>query len=371
MNKTLLVLFGSGLFLLIGASSATAQLDDAGDIIQAAATEQGRQDANTLLQAYFEPIGSGFGTDLNTGWFNTAKAHSTFGFDLTVSASVARVPGADRSFDVRELNLNELEYIEEESSSPITPTAFGGDETNTTMGAYYTHPRTGEEELLFNFEMPRGTDVPYMPAPMVQASVGLIKGTDLSVRYVPPLSLGNDIELDIWGMGLKHEITEWLPGGDLIPVDISLQAGFTKLKSSIDFNVEPEQGPDVKNEFPDDTWNGQEAVLSANAFTINALVGKTLPFISVYGGVGYETSDLSISTPGSYPVTVPNEKYPEESQSKKIKKVDNPIGISYDNNNSFRGLVGTRVKLAIFNITASYTLSKYPVGQVGLGFSFR
>lgn len=371
MDKKLSTLIGFGLLLLIGASPVTAQLNNAGDIIQAAATEEGRQDANTLLQAYFEPVGSGFGTDLNTGWFNTAKPHSVLGFDLTVSASVARVPGADRSFDVQQLSLNELEYVEEESSSPVTPTAFGGDESNTTMGVYYTHPQTGEEELLFDFEMPRGTDVPYVPAPMVQASVGIIKGTDVSVRYVPPLSLGNDIDLDLWGMGLKHEITQWLPGGGLIPVDISLQAGFTKLNSSIAFDVEPEQGPDVKNDYPDDTWNGQKAALSTNAFTVNALVGKTLPFISVYGGIGYETSNLSISSPGSYPVTVPNENYPEEPQPKKIEKIDNPIDISYSDNNSFRGLVGTRIKLAIFNITASYTLSKYPVGQVGVGFSFR
>lgn len=359
---------------VISASPLQAQLDNAGDILKAAATEEGIQDANTLLRAYFEPIGRGFGTDLNTGWFNTAKTHGTLGFDLTVSASVARVPGADRSFDVTELNFNELEYIEEESDSPITPTAFGDGTSNTTMGIRYTytHPVTDqEEEFVEDFEMPGGTDIPYVPAPMVQASIGFIKSTDVSVRYVPPLSLGNDIKLDLWGVGLKHEITQWIPGGMLLPVNISLQAGFTKLNSSIAFDVEPEDGADVKNEHPDDTWEGQKAAMSSNAFTVNALVGKTLPFISFYGGVGYETSGLSINTPGSYPVTVPNEDFPDDPRPKEIKKVDNPIDISYDDNSSVRGLVGTRIKLAIFNITASYTLSKYPVGQVGIGFSFR
>lgn len=373
MNKKSLATSALGLLIImIGPVSAMAQLNDAGNIIRAAATEQGRQDANTLLKAYFEPVGSGFGADLNTGWFNTAKPHSILGFDITVSASVARVPGADRSFNVEELGLGELEYIEEQSSSPVTPTAFGSDESNTTMGAYYTNPQTGEEELAFDFEMPRGTDVPYVPAPMVQASVGLVKGTDVTVRYLPPLTLPNDINLDLWGLGLKHEITQWLPGGKLIPVNISLQSGFTNLNSSIAFNVDPEQGSDVENEYDPSTWDGQKAALSSNAFNINVLVGKTLPFISVYGGIGYETSSLSINTPGSYPVTVPNEDYPNNSdQPKKIEKIDNPIDISYSDNNSFRGLVGTRLKLAFFNITASYTLSKYPVGQVGVGFSFR
>ncbi|WP_372637320.1 DUF6588 family protein [Fodinibius sp.] len=375
MDKKLYTLIGFGLLLLIGTSPVTAQLNNAGDIIQAAATEEGRQDANTLLQAYFKPVGNGFGTDLNTGWFNTAKPHSVLGFDLTVSASVARVPGADRSFNVQELNLKELEYIEEESTSPVTPTAFGPGESNTTLGAYfsYTNPQTGEQQQeRVEFEMPGGTDVPYVPAPMVQASAGVIKGTDVTVRYVPPLDLPNDINLDLWGVGLKHDITQWLPGGKLIPVNISLQAGYTRLNSSIAFDVDPEQGSDVENNYDPSTWEGQKAAMRSNAFTINALVGKTLPFISFYGGIGYETSSLTIDTPGSYPVTVPNEDFPEQSgQPKKIEKIDNPIDISYSDNNSFRGLVGTRIKLAIFNITASYTLSKYPVGQVGVGFSFR
>lgn len=359
------------LLLLICVSPVMAQLDDAGDIIQAAVTEEGRQDANTLLKAYFLPFGKGIGSDLNAGWSNSAATHPTLGFDLTMSVNFARVPGGDQSFNVQELDLNELVYIEEKSSTPITPTAFGANQSNTTMGAYYTDPQTSEERVLLDFEMPRGTDVPYVPAPMIQANVGLIKSTEVSVRYVPPLTLGNDLKLDVWGMGVKHEITKWLPGGSLIPVNISLQAGFTKLNSSVAFNVEPEQGPDVKNEYPDETWDGQEAALSSNAFTVNALVGKTLPFVSFYGGVGYETSSLSLRTPGSYPATVPNEDYPGEPQSKEIEKVDNPVDISYDAHRSLRGLVGTQIKLFIFNINASYTLSKYSVGQVGVGFSFR
>lgn len=351
--------------LIIIATPLKAQLDNAGEILRA-----GQEDANTLLKEYFKPVGKGFGTDLNTGWFNTAKTHGTLGFDISINASVARVPGVDRSFDVRNIDLDELEYIE---GDPITPTAFGGDESGPTMGAYEDYdPTSPGEELVFDFEMPRGTGVPYVPAPMVQAGVGLIKGTDITARYVPPLSLPSDIKLNLWGVGIKHEITQWLPGGQLIPVDLSLQAGFTKLNSSVGFTVNPEEGADIENNYPDNTWNGQKAELSSDAFTINALIGKTLPFISVYGGFGYETSAVNLSTPGSYPITVPNEDYPEQSaQSKEVEKIDNPIDLSYSGNSSFRGLIGTRIKLAFFNITASYTLSKYPVGQVGVGFSFR
>src|SRR5699024_12482813 len=100
-------------------AQSVAQLGDAGAILRA-----GKQDANTLLKAYFKPAGKGFGSDLNSGWFNTAKTHSTLGFGISVNASVARVPGADRTFNVQDLNLERIEYVKDQSASPMTPTAF-------------------------------------------------------------------------------------------------------------------------------------------------------------------------------------------------------------------------------------------------------
>lgn len=356
-----------GLILFSTANSAFAQFGSAGQILRA-----GQQDANILLKAYFEPLGKGFGTDLNTGWFNTAKPHSTLGFDVTLSASTVAVPGVDQSFNVQELSLSELEYIEDQSSSPITPTAFGNNVSGATMGAYYVNPLTGTRELLFDFEMPQGTGISYVPAPMLQASVGVIKNTDITLRYVPQTSFSNDIKGGLWGLGVKHGINQWLPGGKLLPVNISLQGGFTKLRSSMAFNIDPEQGPDIQNDYPESTWEGQKAKLTSNAFTVNALVGKTLPFIAVYGGLGYETSTVSLSTPGSYPITVPNENYNSSDDPRKaIEAVEDPINITYKDNSSFRALVGARLKLTIFHITASYTLSKYPVAQVGFGFGIR
>src|SRR5699024_5111762 len=302
------------------------------------------------------------------------KSHSTLGFDISINASLARVPGADRNFNIKKLDLKNLVYVEEESSSPLTPTAFGNDQPGPTMASYYTNPQTGQREQLFNFDMPQGAGFHYVPAPMIQASVGLIKKTDISLRYMPSISLPKDINLNLFGVGLKHDITQWLPGDTFIPDNIAIQAGFTKLNTSIDFEVTPPDRSDIKNDYAASTWEGQKADLSSNAFTMNALVGKSLPFVAVYGGFGYETSSLRIRTPGSYPIVVPNEDYQPnntDSKSKIIQKVKNPIDISYGNESSFRGLLGLRLKLGFFNINASYTLSRYPVGRVGIGFSFR
>ncbi|MDX1639414.1 MAG: DUF6588 family protein [Balneolaceae bacterium] len=362
----------SGIMVLIlfagSVMPAQAQFDDAGEILRA-----GQQDANILLEQYLKPVGKGFGADLNSGWFSTAKTHATLGFDITLNVGAAVVPSSDQMFNVEDLPLQEVEYI---SNGPQTPTVAGDDQTGALIGSESTffNPNTGQNERVFELNLPQGSGYPYIPAPMLQASVGVIKNTDVTVRYLPQVPLPNDLEVKMFGLGLKHEINQWLPGGNLLPVDLSVQGGFTNLDATLPFEVTPNADQDTENPFPASTWEGQEANFSANAFTINALVGKTLPIISVFGGVGYQTSSVDIGVDGSYPVEAPNDQYnptDPDSKPKTIEKIDDPVSLSYDENSSLHALIGARLKLLIFNISASYTLSEYPIAQVGVGIGIR
>ncbi|MDX1617215.1 MAG: DUF6588 family protein [Balneolaceae bacterium] len=347
---------------------AFAQFDLAGEILRS-----GQEDANILLREYFKPVGNGFGADLNSGWFSTAKTHQVLGFDVTVNASMALVPDIDQAFNVVDLEsqFNTLEYLGGPQESPT----IAGDETpGSTVGATFFNPATASTETLFEFDMPEGSGFPYVPAPMIQASVGIVKNTDITLRWLPQIPLPNDLELNLFGLGVKHGLNQWLPGGKLLPVDLSVQAGFTNLDASVNFDVQPEVDAETENPFPASTWEGQKAEFSASAFTINALVGKTLPFISVFAGVGYETSTVDISTPGTYPIVVPNTQFnPSDpnSQPKIVDTVENPVDLSYDGSNSIHGLIGARLRLFVLNISASYTIADYPVGQIGIGFGFR
>lgn len=369
-KKLLFTLLIGMIILCFNSNTSNAQLNKAGQILRS-----GAGDANILLTEYFKPLGKGFGTDLNSGWFSTAKTHSTLGFDITVNASVAMVPSSNEFFDVQTLTFSELEYIEDQSVSSVSPTAFGRNNPGPIMGAYYENPITGNNELLYSFEMPQGMGAPYVPAPSLQASVGIIKDTDITLRFMPPLELPNDVEIGMFGIGVKHGLNQWLPGGSLLPVDLALQAGYSSLKTSMAFDIKPEEGSDIQNDHPVSTWNGQKAEFNADAFTINALVGKTLPIVSIWGGLGFGSSTVTMGTPGSYPVTGPNENYdpndPDNNRIKKINKIDDPIDITYANKSSIHALIGTRLRLAIFNISASYTLSQYPVLQAGFGIGIR
>ncbi|MEL7834336.1 DUF6588 family protein [Fodinibius sp. Rm-B-1B1-1] len=365
--RLLTIVFLSGLFALTS-MPAQAQVGDIGDILQS-----GREDANTLARAYLEPFGSGFGASLNTGWTNTASPHSKFGFDLTVSSGLAIVPDAAKSFNVNDLGLKKLEL---EGSDPVSPTINGVDETGASL-AYYEEINNNREKIL-EFNMPEGSGFGYVPAPMIKAGVGLIKDTELMVRYTPETEIGDFGSFNLFGVGAKHGINQWLPGGKMLPVNLSVMFGYTDMEvgSDLDLSAEDviEEPSRTENPYNASQWDGQAVALNTDAWTINALVGKSLPIISVYAGVGYEASSFNVKTAGSYPTVIPNEDYESDPQNNEpliVDAVDEPIDVSIDGDNGFRALAGFRFRAAIFHISGSYTLSNYSSYNLGVGISFR
>lgn len=363
---TILLLLG---FLGLETTTSFAQVGDVGSILQS-----GREDANTLARAYLEPFGSGFGASLNTGWTNVAKPHSKLGFDLTVSSGLAIVPGSAKSFDVNELGLQQLRL---EGTDPISPTINGNDETGALLAAYANTPQ-GEEKIL-EFNMPEGSGFGYVPAPMIKGAVGIVKDTELIVRYMPEYEVGDFGTFNMFGVGAKHGINQWLPGGNLMPIDLSVMFGYTSMEVGSGFDITAddviEDPNNTENPYSASQWEGQEISLNTDAWTINALVGKSLPVISVYAGVGYETSTLNVTTPGSYPTVIPNDAFdpqnPDQEEPFIVDAVDEPIDLSIDGDNGFRTLAGFRMRFAIFHVSGSYTLSNYSSYNLGVGISFR
>ncbi len=365
--RLLTILFLSGVFAF-SLTPAQAQVGDIGDILQS-----GREDANTLARAYLEPFGSGFGASLNTGWTNTAKPHGKFGFDVTVSAGLAIVPDAAKSFNVNELGLQKLEL---EGNNPISPTINGAEETGSLLAAY--EEINGSRQKLLEFNMPEGSGFSYVPAPMIKAGVGLIKDTEVMLRYTPKTKIGDFGNFNLFGVGAKHGINQWLPGGKMLPVNLSVMFGYTNMEVGSDLDLAADdviQDPNnTENPYNASKWEGQTVEMNTDSWTINALVGKSLPVVSVYAGVGYEASTFSITTPGSYPTVVPNEAFQNDPQNNEpliVDAVDEPIDVSIDGDNGLRALAGFRLKFTVFHISGSYTLSNYSSYNLGVGISFR
>ncbi len=344
-------------------STAHAQLEDAGEILRA-----GAADANVLLGEYLKPFGRGFGAGLNSGWVGVAKPHSFLGFDVTIRATMAQVPTADQSFDLQPLvDSGRLTNIRPmNANNTVTPT-ISGDGDGVPVGLY-----SSGGQLLDDFEMPPGTEVPYVPTPMVQASVGVLFNTDVTLRFVPETELGDAGTISLFGLGVKHDIGQWIPVVSAMPIDVMAFYGFTNLKTSATLNVRPENPApaNTQNPYPDSEWDGQEIQLESSGTNMGIIVGKSLPLISVYGGIGRSSSTTDILTVGNYPVIKPDPVAGNPTR-RSYDSIADPVNLSMDGANKTYAMVGGRLKLLLLTFSADYTIAEYNMLSVGVGISFR
>ncbi|MCG8607949.1 hypothetical protein MJD09_23555 [bacterium] len=344
--------------------SGNAQITNVEDLIGANVA-----DANVLIGQYLTPFGQGFGANLNNGWFNSAKPHKFLGFDITVTANVAIAPLADRTFDVSTLGLQNMR-LANPNADPSAPTVVGEDIAGPEMEIFLNNPITRQDEIVGTFELPQGIGFRYVPSPMIQASVGLIADTEVMIRYLPEIEVDQEVgSLKLFGVGFKHSLNQWLAPGRLLPVDFSIMAGYTTFQAK---SGEISVLPDPQAIPSGASYDNQEVEIEARSYTVNLLVSKKLAILTLFGGVGLESSNVDMKLKGNYPLTAFEDDIASPNFGQRvIEDVTDPVEISVDGANSGRAVAGFRLQLLVLAIHGSYTFSNYPVGTVGIGFSFR
>lgn len=286
------------------------------------------KDGKLLVEAYVAPLANSLGTALNNGWYNTAKPHHFGGFDVTITANVVLVPAEAKTFNISEANN----------------ATFSGGNTATILGesnAGGTATFNGND-----FDLPDGMNLSIMPIPVVQAGVGLIKNTEIDVRFLPDIEQ-KGISTGLFGIGVKHDILQWLPIVDKIPIDVSVQAGYTKLSTAFEIDD------------PSNTISPAKATMDLTATTFNLLLSKKILMFTPYVGVGYSSTKTTLNVGGDY-----------EIGGYKIDAKD-LIDLQFQSNNSLRANIGFRFQIAVLALQANYTFSEYPVATVGAGISIR
>lgn len=358
--KILKIVAGSSLLVLVASAHGYAQLGDIGAFLKA-----GAEDATILTKEYLKPLPTGFGTGLNAGWNEGAAPKKTLGFSIQVRTSAAIVPESDRSFDISTLGLNKIRVANGED--PVSPTLAGVSEQGPLLEIFEdpNDPTTKIGE----FPMPKGTGIAVVPAPIIQASLGLIKGTDISVRFVPEVEIGDYGSFGVIGGAIKHDFLQYIPGGKLMPFDLSVMVGYNQIKLNGNLNLNPEGARNpfdpslVSNPTPD--FDDQAVNTTTNAYVVNAIIGKSIPLISVYGGVGYQKADFDLSIDGDYPVNtdVMGQQY--------YNVISDPVSFTLESESNVHLLGGFRLRLGVLAIYGEATLANYFTANAGVGISFR
>jgi hypothetical protein len=288
--------------------------------------------------AYVQPVSDAFGAGMNSALFRTADSGGGLvpGVDIYVGVSVtgALMASSDRRFTPVDetVTINGQEILLDYSSGSV-PSAFGSTETpdETVTLRYERNGQTVTETV----PLPPGVvDTPVAPLIIPQVGVGTFFGTDVSLRYIPETRIRSYGTVGVFGLAVRHKVSRYLPAS---PVSISVQGAYNSIRLN------------------DATLEGD--VLDASGWAFNVHASKSVPVLPVtfYGGLQYETFNATYS-------------YQFDPSQFGGPNVD-PVTFELDQSsaNSFRGLAGVTITLAVVRLNVDYALSANDVVTVGLG----
>lgn len=371
--KTLII----GCILSVFTSTSYAQFDEVGDVLKSGASE-----ANTLLESYLTPLGKAWGYDLAGGWYNAAATHKTLGFDLTFSINMAQTPDEDMLFDITSLGLSKIQSATANNNFPTITNGTDINSIKIVENMSFTDPNTqitvnGPVELLSATEL-KGFDIPSgIPLPTLNLGIGLPKGFELIGRFVPNIALGNMGELGLWGIGIKHDILQWLPIVDKVPF---LRASFFAGYSSFSMNVDIPYVATADDVSGYTNPENQQLDLGITAFHTAILVGVKIPVLHPYISLGLTSSTFNLGVLGEYALAQPAGIDPVTQtittalispDTGQPLVITDPIDLEIATGLKPSFAAGLRIKLAVLTLHGQYTMQEYSMITGGIGISFR
>ena len=287
-----IVLLASILFLLwTNTSRAQTNFEDA---IKQLSSEN--------VRGYVQPFVNGLGANLNSGLHHTADIGDMgVHFRLQIIAMGTFIGDVDKTYSAVPPEPFDQTPVE-------TATLFGG--VGTTV--------YGPGGTAYQFQNGQ-VKTSILPAATLQLTVGNAFGTQAIIRYLPPIERDNFPKTTFFGIGARHSVSRYLPSS---PVDLA--GGFFYQKLTIG------------------------DIIEAKAFNFGGQVSKSFSVVTLYGGLQYETSSLTLS-------------YTNLS-------TNNRVNTDIDGENHIRATAGFSLNLVILNLNADINVGKVTVASAGLSF---
>ncbi len=285
--------------------------------------------SGTNIEDYLEPLTSGLGAGLNSGFYHSADLHSVLGFDIGVKFAYVPMKDANKTFEFvmpPSIIINSQTYVAG-TDYPKTVSE------PTAVGSKTVSPLKTNSGISIPIPLPAGFDLPGVPMLVPQASVGLPLNLEVMARFMPSTKLGDAGKANLFGFGIRHDLDHYIP---FFPVDVAISFALQNFNFS-DMN--------------------DSKLLSTSTTSFGLEVSKTLVLLTLYGGLQIESSKFSV------------EPYDIKDQSGAT--IGHFDGFDITGADKTRFLVGARFLLAIVNIHADYSISKYPVLTAGVGITFR
>lgn len=317
------------------------------------------EDAENVMNAYGSPLLRSLGTNFNTGWLNTADVMKFGQFDIRLVTTAAFAPKKDKTFAPADYGLDSEETSNIFTNEPVLPTIFG-EMQDAQVEVRAKGPDDSELRVIGTYTIPT-LAVGGSPMLMPQLSFGLIKGTEIMIRGLPPVKLPTYDELDklttsYFAVGLKHDIKQWIPAVRRLPFSWSIYGGWSNanlyydgpflIPLDITSNTEMNQVDyaDGEERYADE-YDQQRMSFETNGITLGTMVSKRFPVVTLFGGVEYNTSTTDLLFEGAYPYVNFDEEFEHLVDELNVSGKQTNFGITG----------GVRFKLLLLSISASGT----------------
>jgi hypothetical protein len=167
------------------------------------------------------------------------------------------------------------------------------------------------------------TDLFGLGAP--QLTVGNLFGTEAIVRYAVAPTMRDFPRTSLFGYGLRHSVSQYVPA---IPVELSVGAFRQELKVG--------------------------DIIGVHSTNVALMVGKSISFFNLYGGVQYETTTIDVDyTYTGYGATP-----------------DTRVSLSYAADDVIRWTTGFGINLLGLNLSTDLGFGNVTsvTGTIGVGF---
>ena len=305
-------------------------------------------DAKKMFNNYLSPLMKGAIYSSNGGWFNTAKVHRKFGFDLSLKLNLSFVPKSDQFF-----SINNLDYVT--SSAENLPTIIGESRVEEII---LTIPTDGiVPELTTTVSAPKGIKNKFplggVAAPILQLGIGLPFNTEAVIRYSPEYHR-QGIDMTLKGIGFKHDLMQYFNPFTRFPLKISAFSSFSKM--DIDYNIQSFSSVDGSDQLSE---------FSLNNYNVLLVYSIDLPVISFYGSLGYSGGSSSFKMLGEY-----NLNYVSKNNIPFQRNLVDPINMRFEVND-FQTSLGVKYKFTVFSASLDYTFQNYNTVSIGMAANIR
>ncbi|NNE35646.1 MAG: hypothetical protein HKN13_10435 [Rhodothermales bacterium] len=347
------LVFGIALSFLsvIAINSASAQAEEAGEL-----EETLSQVGSEYARLYLDPLSNGFGANMNSGWFHSARVGSGRKVGLSVYAGFAvfgtLVRSSDQVFDLTytanvsvpvDVGSEQITVsLPADFSVQNAPTVLGDDNPATAMARvrvdttfdYLGVAIPVSFDSTFSIETVGGlAKIPVLPSAVPQIGIGGILGTEVLVRYFPSVTVTELGSVKLAGVGVRHSLSRYIPSS---PVDIAVLLSW--------------------QHFALDGVNDIRLV-ELRTFAANLHVSASLGILTFYGAVQSERSDIDVA-------------YLFEGNE--LETDIDPFVIAYSvrGSNTARAVAGLSLRAGPLRMSTDVGFGQVTVVSLGFGFGF-